>query len=163
MLHRGPSADAFTDEQDDAVDGEEDRGGERLGEQRAQGVFEREAGEPGGDGRDDEQPGHPFVGCLEPPRAQRVEEAADDPDPVGAEVDEQRDRGRDVQRDDEREVERLVGRLRVHEIVPAEPRRDEHRVAEARDREQFGDALEHADHDRLEVAEHTPHPSNLVE
>ena len=39
---------------------------------------------------------------------ERAEEAADDADPVGAEVDEQRERGRDVQRDDEREVERLA-------------------------------------------------------
>jgi hypothetical protein len=35
LADRGPSADAFTDEQDQTVDGEEDRGGERLGEQGA--------------------------------------------------------------------------------------------------------------------------------
>ena len=153
---RGAAADAFADEQDDAVDGEEDRRGERLGEQRAQRVFEREAGEPGRDGRDDEQPGHAFVGRLESAGSQCAEEAADDAHPVGAEVDEQRDRGRDVQRDDEREVERLVGGLGAHEVSQPSQAGIEHRVAEARDREQLGDALQQADHDRLEVAEHGP-------
>ena len=72
-----------------------------------------------------------------------------------AEVHEQRDRGRDVQRDDEREVERLARRLRAsRDVSQPEPRRDQHRVAEARDREQLGDALQQADHDRLEVADH---------
>ena len=116
----GAAADAFTDEQDDAVDGEEDRGGERLGEERAECVFEREAGESGWDGRDDEQPGHPSVRCLESPCPQCVEEAADDPEPVGAEVDEQCDRGGDVQGDDEGEVERLVGGLGARDVIPAE-------------------------------------------
>ena len=55
-----------------AVDREEDRGGERLREQGAQRVLEREAGEAGRDRRDDEQPRHALVGRLERPRPQRA-------------------------------------------------------------------------------------------
>ena len=56
-----------------------------------------------------------------------------------------RGRGRDVQCDDEREVERLALRLCVHEVVPPDPRREEHRVPQARDREELGHTLQHAD------------------
>ncbi len=79
-------------------------------------MLEREAGEPRGDRGDDEQPRHPLVGSLDSPSPQGAEEAADDPDPVRAEVHEQRDRRRDVQGDDEGEIERLLGRLRVHDL-----------------------------------------------
>jgi hypothetical protein len=56
----------------------------------------------------------------------------------------------DVERDQECEVETLA-RLSLDEVGPAEQRRDEHRMAEARDGEQFGDTLEGADDDRPEV------------
>ena len=81
--------------------------------------------------------------------------------PVLSEVDEQCDRGRHVQRDDEREIERLARGLRGDEVIPTQPCRDQHRVTEARDREQFGDALQQADHDRLEVAQHGGAPLGL--
>ena len=83
----------------------------------------------------------------------RREEAADDRDPVAPEEHEQRDRGGDVQPDEEREVEGLVGRLAGDERVPAEQLGHEHRVAEARDREQLGDALQDPDHDGLQVGQ----------
>ena len=44
-----PSSVPFADEQDQAVDGEEDRGGECFGEQSAERVLERDAGESGAD------------------------------------------------------------------------------------------------------------------
>src|SRR5947207_15381253 len=91
------------------------------------------------------------VGSLELAGAQ---EAAHDADPVGAEEPEERERGGDVQRDHEREIERLALRLRPDDLVPAEPRRDQHRMPETRDREELGDALDEPDHDGLEVAEH---------
>ena len=74
-----------------------------------------------------------------------------DSHPVAPEEDEQRDRGGDVQADEEREIERLVCRLAGDELVPAEQLGQQHRVAEARDREQLGDALHDPDHDRLQV------------
>src|SRR5204862_6264256 len=64
------------------------------------------------------------VGSLELAGAQ---EAAHDADPVGAEEPEERERGGDVQRDHEREIERLALRLRPDDLVPAEPRGDQHR------------------------------------
>ena len=39
-------------------------------------------------------------------------------------------------------------------MTAADESGDQDAVPQARDREQLGDALEHADHDRLEVAEH---------
>ena len=76
-------------------------------------------------------------------------------DPVAPEVDQQGQRRRDVEPDEEGEVERLVGRLRAPRgCASRDSSGEEHRVPEARDREQLGDALEHADDDGLEVAEH---------
>ena len=63
-------------------------------------------------------------------------------DPVAPEVDQQADRAADVEHHDEREPERLGLRLAVDEAVPAEQRREQDGVAEARDREQLGDALQ---------------------
>ena len=65
-----------------------------------------------------------------------------------------------MQRDDEREVEGFVCRLGVDDLVPAQPGRQKHGVPEARDREQFRDALQDANDDRLEVA-HTRLPESL--
>ena len=93
----------------------------RLGEQRAQRVLEHQTDDAGRNRRDDEQHAQARVGRRDAALARAVEEAADDLDPVAAEVDEQRERGADVQRDEEREVERLVVRLRLDEVVPAEP------------------------------------------
>src|SRR5258708_17702644 len=61
-----------------------------------------------------------------------------------------------MQRDDEGQVKGFFGRLGSHEVVPSEPGRQEDRMAETRDREQFGDALQHPDHDGLKVGDQRP-------
>ena len=71
-------------------------------------------------------------------------------DPVAPEVDQQADRAADVQHHDEREPEGLGLGLARDQVVPAEQRREQHGVAEARDREELGDALQQPEHDRLE-------------
>ena len=55
--------------------------------------------------------------------------------------------------DEEREVEALGLGLRADEVVPAEQGREDDAVAEARDGEQLGDALQQPDDDRVEVRE----------
>ncbi len=93
------------------------------------------------------------VGVSRAALGQRVEEGAHDLHPVAAVVEQQPERAADVQHHHERQPERLRLRLRIDELVPAEQGREQHRVAEAGDREQLGHALEDAEHDRLEVAE----------
>lgn len=95
--HRGSTARTLADEEDDAVDGEEDRSRERLREHRAQRVLERETGQPGGERGRDEEPRQSFVGRLEASRPERAKERADDAHPLVAEVERQRDRRRGVQ------------------------------------------------------------------
>src|SRR5262245_37932648 len=107
-------------------------------------VLEREPREPGGDRRDEEEPGQTFVRCLEAAGPQGAQEAADGREPIVAEIDEECDRGRDVQRDEKGEIERLIRRLSANEVVPPEPGGDEHGAPEARDWEQLGDILEQA-------------------
>ncbi len=138
---------------DQPVDHQEDRRHFRLRGQRAQLVLEREADDARRDARDDDQPRHPLVDRLGAAGRQRVEERADDFDPVAPVEDQQAERAADVQHHDEREPERLGFGLQLHEVVPAEQRREQHRVAEAGDREQLGHALQNAEHDRLEVAD----------
>jgi hypothetical protein len=58
----GAAAQGFTGQQDQPVDGQEDRGGQRFGEQGAEGVFQGQSGDADRDGGDDEQPGEAFVG-----------------------------------------------------------------------------------------------------
>ena len=74
-------------------------------------MLERQADDPDGDGGEDEQPCHALVGVFDAAMPDRAEQAADDPGPVLAKEDQQRDGGRDVETDKEREIERFVGRL----------------------------------------------------
>ena len=68
-------------------------------------------------------------------------EPAEQLDPRRAVVDEQAERGANMKSDDEGEEERFGLRLGVDEVVPTEQGRQQHAVAEARDREELGDAL----------------------
>ena len=74
--------------------------------------------------------------------------ALDDPHPVAPEEPEQDERGREVRRDEEGD-EVLV----VLVDVPAEELRQDHAVAEARDREELGHALEQPEDDRPRVGD----------
>src|ERR1019366_2859166 len=145
------SPDELAADQDHAVNGEEDRRVERLGEEHPQLVLEGEAHDPDGDRGHDEQPDEPLVGRLHAPRAQRGEERADEPQPVSPVVREEPDRGPDMEPDEEREVEAVALRLGAVDVVPPEERREDDAVPEARHPEELGDALHEPDDDRLEV------------
>ncbi len=101
-----------------------------------------------------DQPGQPFVGRLDPPMAQRGEEPGQDAHPVTPEEDQQRGGGGHMQAHDEREVGRFGGGdAEILRPSPADQRRHQHRVPQAGDREQLGDALERADHHGLDIAQ----------
>ena len=155
-------AQPFADQEDDAIEHEEHGSRARLREHRAQGVLEHQARDTDGDRADDQQPRQPFVRRLDPPGPQRHQEASDDARPCLAVVHQQGERRSHMQRDEEREIEGLVGRLRLDDAVPAEPFGEQHRVTEARNRHQFGHALEQADHDRLEIGDHPLKPILMV-
>src|SRR5205085_197484 len=80
--------------------------------------------------------------------AEAAPEAAQDPDPVTPEEDEQDDRRGEVRRDEEGEE---VGVVLVD--VPAQDARQDDAVAEARDREELGHALEQAEDHGLPVGD----------
>ena len=111
-------------------------------------VLEQQPDDAGRDRAHHEQPAQPRVGVVRRDLAQpqRAEDAAHDPHPVVPEEAEQHERGGEVRCDQEREEEVVV---LVN--VPAEQPRQDHGVAEARDREELGEALEEPQHDGLEV------------
>jgi hypothetical protein len=64
-LGRVAAAQSFPGVQDDAVDGEEDGGRDRLAEDGPECVFQQQAGDADRDGGQDDQPGEPLVGGLD--------------------------------------------------------------------------------------------------
>ena len=74
-------------------------------------------------------------------------------DPVAPEVDQQADGAADVEHDHEGQPRRLGLGLPDDDVVPAKQGREQHRVAQAGDREQLGGALQDAEDDRLEGAD----------
>ncbi len=153
FAHLRAAAEALGGEQHAAVDHQEDRRHFGLGGERAQLVLQRQADDPRGDARGDDQPREPLGGVLDAALAERAEERAHDLHPVAPVVRQQAQRAADVQHHHERQPEGLRLRLRVDQPVPPEQRREQHRVPEARDREQLGHALQDPEHDRLEVAD----------
>ena len=154
-LQRLLGPELLSGEQDHAVHDQEHGSEYRLAEQHAEGVLEQQPGESDRDGGHDDHPGELLVGGGDVTVPDRAEEPANDPDPVAPEVDQQRDRGGDVQADNESQV----GRLRLCDVqitspAPADERRDQDVVAQARDREKLGNALDQADHHRLGVRHH---------
>ncbi len=152
------AAQPFSGEEDDAVEGEKQRGCERFREQGPEGVFQCQAGESDGDRGDDDQPGQPLLRRGDDACVQRVGQGAEDAGPVGSEKDEERDGGRDVQCDDERQVGRLFaagGRRFGDEVLPAsaDHRGYQHGMPEAGYRKQFGYALQQPGDNRLDVGE----------
>ena len=125
-------------------------GGLRGGEDAAQLVLEQQPENAGRDRADDEQPAELRVGVVgrDPAIAQRPSEPPEDPHPVAPEEEEQHDRRRKMRRDEEREEE-----LVVLMDVPADEPREDDAVAEARDGEELGHALQQPEHRRLEVAD----------
>ena len=87
-------------------------------------------------------------------------EPAKQRDPRRAIVDEESEGGAHVEPDDEGEEERLRLRLGVDQVVPTEESGQQDAVAEARDREEFGDALRESHDDGLEIRSGTRAPLN---
>ncbi len=102
------------------------------------------------DGADHEQPGKARVGVAgrDLAVANAAAEPSEDPQPFGEEEEEEDDCRGEMRRDEESQEVRLV----LVEI-PAEQLREDHGVAEARDREELGHALQETDDDRLEVGD----------
>ena len=147
---RRAAAQPLGAEEQQAVQGDEQRGRARRGEHAPKLVLEQEPEDPGRDRPDDEQPAELRVGVVggDPPVTQRAPEALHDPHPVVPEEPEQDERGREVRGDEERQ-EVLV----VLVDVPAEQPRQDHRMAEARDREELGDTLDQPEDDRPRVGD----------
>lgn len=76
---------------------------------------------------------------------------------MAPEVNQQPRGGGDMQTDEETEGRGLGLRLRFDQVIPAKDRRRDHRLTQARDREELGDALDKAHHDGLDVRDHE-HP-----
>ena len=74
LAHLGAAAVALGVEQDAAVDDEEDRRRQRLGQRLADDALEQQAEDPDRDGGADDQPGQALGGRLDAPLAQRGEE-----------------------------------------------------------------------------------------
>jgi hypothetical protein len=161
----GGPAEALANEQDNAVQGEEDRRGQGLGEDGPEGVLQGNAGEAYRDRGDDDQPGQTAVIVLgdDPSRGERRPEAAkeptDDASPLLAEEQQQRGGRRHVQSDNEGQVERraaVCGGGLGHQRLPGatDDRGQQDRVAEAGHGEQLGDALCQSYDHGLQVAKH---------
>src|SRR5664280_1866893 len=96
----------------------------------------------------------PWAGRRDSSRPDRGDDAADDPGPSVAIEDDEGQRGRHVEPDEQGQEVRLRRGLRRDHPAPPEELGEDHRMAEARDGEELGDALEQPEHDRLEVGQH---------
>src|SRR5262249_24888530 len=132
----------------EAVQHQEERG--RLGrrEHAAELVLEQQAENAGRNRPDHEQPAQLRVRVLLRDLAvsKAAAEPLHDPHPVAPKEAEQHESRGEVRADQEDDEE-----VAVRLDVPAEQVGDDHAVAEARDREQLGEALEQSEDDRLPV------------
>lgn len=139
------TAEYLADQHDEAVREQEERDGDRRGEQLLDARLEQDAEHADGDRSGDQQPPGALVGVVGEAAAHDAgDERADDADPFVAVEDDERQGRPEVQHDDEREK-----RIGAFVDVPVQQRGDEHGVAEAADREQFADALQHREQHRL--------------
>ena len=108
--------------------------------------LEDEAENPDRDRSDDQQPADALVAVVAQAAAHDAgDERAHDRVPLRAIEDDQRQRRAEMQHDDEGEKRRA----RAIDVVPVQQRRDEDRVAEARDRKELADALQQRENERL--------------
>ncbi len=113
-------------------------------------MLEQQSQDPCGDRADHEQPAELRV-CVvraDPAVAEATGEAFHDSHPISPEEREEDDRRREVGGDEEADEVRVV-----LVDVPPEELRDDHAVAEARDREELGHALEQSEEDGLPVGD----------
>ena len=153
FAHLGGAAEALGRDQQHAVDHQEDRSDLRLGGERAQRVLECRPRTPAGMLATMISQAKRSVGVSIRRACERVEERARRSAPSPARNSQQPQRAADVEHHHQSKPEGFLFGLRLDELVPPEQRRKEHRVPKARDREQLAHALQHAQHDRLEVAE----------
>src|SRR5438270_11715698 len=145
---RRPATQELRAVEQEAVQDQEEGGRARGGEDMPELVLEQEAEDPGRDRPDDEQPAQLRVHVVgsDLALAEAAAEAAHDPHPVAPEEAEQDDRRREVGRDEEGEEVRVV-----LVDVPAQEARQDDAVAEARDGEELGHALEQTEDHGLPV------------
>ena len=137
----GPAAPSVRQPQDHGADDQRHRDQADLAERGLGEVAQEEAGDGRRDRGRDQQPGQPPVGiALERPVADGGEAGRHQADPVGAEVDEQRQQRPQVEHHAERQ-------RRDERIGPAEQVRDDDQVPGRRDRQELGEPL-HDPHDR---------------
>jgi hypothetical protein len=149
-----PGAETLAGVEDHAVDDQEDRRPDRLGEQLPELMLEEQPDQADRDRGYDQEPAQLLVHGLHPPVPDRAEEAADDPHPVAPEVDHDPDRRGHVQAHHEGQVRRAVrGDVQVCFPVPADDRGQQDVVPEAGHREQLGHALDQAGDDGLGIGE----------
>ena len=144
------AAEQLGSEEQEAVREEEDRGGGRRREHMSQPVLEQKTENPRGNRPDDEQPAELRVGVVgsDLPVPKAPAEALDDSGPVAPEETQEHERGREV-RGDEKGDEVAV----VLVDVPTEELRQDHAVAEARDRKELRHSLQKPEHGRLGVGD----------
>jgi hypothetical protein len=106
-------------------------------------VLEHQAEQADRKSRNDHEPGQTLDVVFYSATDERPKEPSDDSRPFARIEQQQRDRVRQVEPDDKSEVRALWLRLLVNEgrLTPTDPRRYEHGVAEARDREDFEETL----------------------
>ena len=153
LTHLRPAPGDLATEEDEPVDDEEDRGGEGLCEKDAELVLEQQPCDARRNRRHDEEPSQPLGRRRYGAGPDRVHQARNDGRPVAPEEGDEGERRAHVQGHDEGEPERLGLALGGDQVVPTEQRREDHRVAEARDREELAHALKDPEHDRLRVGD----------
>ena len=141
-LQRRGGLHALGGEQHQAVDCEEDGGGERRGEQLADRLFEGEGHQHGGNGRNDHT--EEQLALMRSAGAD-ADHAEAEVEPVLPEIDQQRQGRAHVHHHQE-------GQERVAMLVDGPVQKIGHndRVAQARHREEFGHALQYRQEDRLQ-------------
>ena len=131
---------ALGEPQDAATDDEHQRHEPNFPEALLNGVVEKDAEDQGGHRGDGDQPGQPPIRiALERSVADRRQPGRDEPQPVGSEVDEERDQCPDMEH--HAEGERCDER-----IVPSGEVRNDDQVTGRRDRQELGESL-HDPHD----------------
>ena len=110
-------------------------------------VLAEEAGDPGGNRRDEHEPRHTLVGRLHAPATDGTDPRSHEPHDVAPEV---RNHG-DERSEMERDVERLVEAVVLLEVRPVGSPRHENEVPGRRDRKELGEALDDTQDERLSV------------
>ena len=105
--YQGATSGDLAAEEDETVDEKKYRSGERLSEKHPKFVLEEETCDAGRDGRDHEEPGEPLVRRGDSSCAGRVQQTAENAQPVPPIKGDEGQRSPDVQRDHKGKPERF--------------------------------------------------------